>query len=120
MSVKQREATVIDATNPRVQGLNRRRELLATRIENREEGGVGVVGDAQKGWTRQLLYGSLVPFDHRTLDSIGLEKSENVWGSIMRVLGGGGIGTSRNPNHDGTKSILPVLAVGDETSWLDG
>ena len=26
-------------------------------------GGVGVVGDVQKGWTRQLLYGSLVPFD---------------------------------------------------------
>jgi len=36
-SVKQREATVIDATNLRVQGLNRRRELLAARIEKREE-----------------------------------------------------------------------------------
>ena len=38
----------------------------------------------------------------------------------MRVLGGGGIGMSRNPNHDGTESILPVLAVGDETGCLDG
>jgi len=27
---------------------------------------------------------------------------------------------SRNPNHDGTDSVLPVLAVRDETSCLDG
>ena len=83
-------------------------------------GGVGAVGDAQKVWTGQLLYGSLVPFNHRTLDSIGLKKSENARGSVVRVLDGGGSGMSRNPNHDGTKSVLPVLAVGDETSCLDG
>ena len=57
-------------------------------------GGVGVVGGAQKVWTSQPLYNSLVPFDHRTLDSIGLEKSENARGSITRVLGGGGSGPS--------------------------
>ncbi|KAH9035736.1 hypothetical protein EDB85DRAFT_2273949 [Lactarius pseudohatsudake] len=71
---------------------------------------VGVVGDAQKVWTLQLLYGSLIPFDHCTLDFIGLEKSENAWGSVVRVLGGGSSGISRNPNHDGTKSVHPVLA----------
>jgi hypothetical protein len=27
---------------------------------------------------------------------------------------------SRNPNHDGTDSVLPVLAVGDKMSCLDG
>lgn len=27
---------------------------------------------------------------------------------------------SRNPNHDGTDSVLPVLAVCNETSCLDG
>ena len=68
--------------------------------------------------TLQLLYGSLIPFHHRPLDSIGLKKSENVWGSIMCILGGGGM--SRNPNHDGTKSVLPILAVGDKTSCVDG
>ena len=26
---------------------------------------------------------------------------------------------SRNPNHDGTDSVLSVLAVGDETSCID-
>ena len=62
----------------------------------------------------------LVPFDHRTVDSIGLEKSEDVRGSVVCILGGGGSGMSRNPNHDGTNSVLPVLAVGDETSCLDG
>ena len=46
-------------------------------------GGVGVVGDAQKGWALQPLCDSLVPFDHRILDSIGLEKTENVRGSTI-------------------------------------
>jgi len=27
---------------------------------------------------------------------------------------------SRNPNHDGTENVLSSLAVGDETSCLDG
>ena len=54
--------------------------------------GVDVGGDAQKGCARQLLYGSLIPFDHHTLGSIGLEKSKNVWGSVIRVLCGGGSG----------------------------
>jgi len=60
-----------------------------------------------------------VPFDQRTLDSIGLEKSEDVWGSVVCILGGGGSGMSRNPNHDGTDSVVPVLAVCDETSRLE-
>ncbi len=38
----------------------------------------------------------------------------------MCILGGGGTGMSRNPNHDGTDSVLRVLVVGDETSRLDG
>jgi hypothetical protein len=70
-------------------------------------------------WTLQPLHGSLVPFDHRTLDSIGLEKSGDVRGSVVCVLGGGDSGMSRNPNHDGTDSVLPVLAMGDETSSID-
>ena len=85
--------------------------------------GFGVVGDAQKVRTSQLLHDSLVPFDHRTLDSIGLEKSKDVLGNVMCVLGGGGGGgMSRNPNYDGTNSVrvLPVLAVCDETSCIDG
>ena len=68
----------------------------------------------------QLLYGSLVPFDHRTLDPIVLKKSENARGSVVCILGSGGGRMSRNPNHDWTASLLPVLAVGDETSSLDG
>ena len=82
--------------------------------------GVGVVGDAQKVWTSEVLHDSLVPFDHRTLDSI--EKSKDVLGNIVCVLGGGGSGMSRNPSHDGTNSVrvLPVLAVCDETSCIDG
>ena len=82
--------------------------------------GVGVVGDAQKVWTSEVLHDSLVPFDHRTLDSI--EKSKDVLGNIVCVLGGGGSGMSRNPNHDGTNSVrvLPILAVCDETSCIDG
>src|SRR5258706_4839740 len=55
----------------------------------------------------------------RTLDSIGVEKSEDVQGCVVCVLGGGGSGMSRNENHDGTDIVFPVLAVGDETSCLD-
>jgi len=83
-------------------------------------GGVGVVGDAQKGRTCQLLNDALVPFHHRTLDFIGLEKIENGWGSIVRILGGGGGGMGGNPYNDGAESFLPVLAEGGETSCLDG
>ena len=36
----------------------------------------------------------------------------------MCVLRGGGSGVNRDPNHDGTDSVLPILAVGDETSCL--
>jgi len=32
----------------------------------------------------------------------------------------GGSGMSRNPNHNGTNSILPILTVGDKTSCFDG
>ena len=38
----------------------------------------------------------------------------------MRVLGGSSIGMGRNPNHDGAASVLPVLAVRDETNCTDG
>lgn len=37
MTVKQRKATVIDATNPRVRGINCRQDLLAAQIEKQEE-----------------------------------------------------------------------------------
>ncbi len=37
----------------------------------------------------------------------------------MRVLDSGGAGMGRNSNHAGTESVLPVLAVGDETSCLE-
>jgi hypothetical protein len=50
----------------------------------------------------------------------GLEKSEDVRGSVICLLGGGRSGVSQNPNHDGTDSVLLVLAVGDKTSCLDG
>ncbi len=70
--------------------------------------------------TSQPHHDSLVPFDHCTLNSIGLEKSEYVRGSVVCILGGGGSGMSRNPNHDGAGSVLPVFAVGNETSCLDG
>ena len=70
--------------------------------------------------TLQPLHGSLVPFDHCTVDSIGLEKSEDVRGSVVRILGGGRSRMSGNPDYDGTDSVLPFLVVGDETSCLDG
>jgi len=38
----------------------------------------------------------------------------------VRILGGGGSGMSRNPNYDGTDSVLPVLTMGDEASCIDG
>jgi hypothetical protein len=69
--------------------------------------------------TSQPHHDSLVPFDHCTLDSIGLEKSEDVRGSIVCILGGGGSRMNRDPNHDGTDSVLPILTVGDETSCHD-
>ena len=80
--------------------------------------GAGLASDTRKGGP-ESFYGSLIPFDNRTLDSFGLEKSENIWGSVVRVFGGGGSGMSRNPNDDGTESIVLDLAVGDETSCLD-
>ena len=40
-------------------------------------------------------------------------------GEASCILGDGGSGMSRHPNHDGTKIVLRVLAVGDETSCLD-
>ena len=42
------------------------------------------------------------------------------WGHTMCILGSGGGGMSHNSNHNGTESVLPVLAVDDETSCLDG
>ena len=60
-------------------------------------GAVGVEGDAQKLWTQQPLY-------------------PHIQGNVVCVLGSG---ISRNPNHGGTDSILPVLTIGDETSCLD-
>jgi len=78
------------------------------------------MASAELRLTLQPLYDSLIPFDHRTLDSIVLEKSENVRGSVVRVLGGGGSGMSRNPNHDRTKSVLPILAVGEKSGCIDG
>ena len=69
--------------------------------------------------TCQLLHGPLVPFDHDTLDSVGLEKREDLRGSVVRVLCGGGARMGRNPNYDGAESVLPVLAVGEETNCLE-
>ena len=40
-------------------------------------------------------------------------------GEASCILGDGGSGMSRHPNHDGTKIVLRVLAVGDEMSCLD-
>jgi hypothetical protein len=54
------------------------------------------------------------------VDSVGLEKANNVWGGEVRVLSGGAGGMSCDPNDDGTETILSVLAVGYETSCVDG
>jgi hypothetical protein len=50
---------------------------------------------------------------------MGLENIDNRRGSVACVLGGGG-GMGGNPKNDGAKTLLPVLAEGRETSWLDG
>ena len=68
----------------------------------------------------ELLHSSLVPFDHRPLDTIVLEKLKDVLGSVVRGFSGGGSRMSRNPDHDRTKSVLLILAVGHETSWTNG
>jgi len=49
-------------------------------------GGVGTFGDRKKVGTYEPLHSSLIPFDHRTLDFIGLEKSENARRSIICTL----------------------------------
>jgi hypothetical protein len=65
-------------------------------------GEVGVVGDALKGRTRQFLHKSLGTVRYR-LESIGLAKSENVWGTVVRILGGGGNAMTRRLDHDGSR-----------------
>jgi len=80
---------------------------------------VDTLGDREKVGTYEPLYSSLIPFDHCTLNSIGLEKSENARRSIICTLSSGSSGMSRDPNHNGTDSILPIL-VGDKTSCFDG
>lgn len=83
-------------------------------------GGVGVVGGAQKGWTRHHLHGALVPLYHRSLNSKGCEKTDNIGGNVVCILSTGGLGMCRDPNDDGTETTLPVLAMGEESSCLDG
>jgi len=56
---------------------------------------------------------------YNTLDSIGLEKQEDLWGSIMHILGSGGGRIGCNPNYDGAKSILPILTVGEKASCFE-
>lgn len=75
-------------------------------------GSVGVGGVEQN----EFLYGSLVPLYHGVLNSIGLEKSKNFWGSVVRVLGGDGIRMNRNPKNNGTKTVFPFLVLGGETT----
>ena len=55
-------------------------------------GGVGVEGDTQKGWTCERLHCALVPVYHGSLDSKLLEKTDDIGESIVRILGGGGVG----------------------------
>jgi hypothetical protein len=64
--------------------------------------------------------GGTVPLYNCSLDSIGLKKIENIGGNVVRLLGSGGIGMGRNPDHDGTTMVNPVLAAGNETRCRDG
>lgn len=38
----------------------------------------------------------------------------------MRILGGGGARMGRDPDHDGSKTTLPVLAVSGKSSRHNG
>ena len=66
-----------------------------------EVGWVGFVGDAHKGWTRQLLHGALVSFDNSTIDFMVLENMENVGRSVTDVLDAGSVGMRGNPDYNG-------------------
>jgi hypothetical protein len=83
-------------------------------------GGVGVEGDTQKGGTGERLHRALVPLDHGSLDSSLLEKADDIGGGIVRILGGGGAGMGRDPDHDGSETTLPVLAASGKSSRHNG
>jgi len=77
-------------------------------------GRVGAVSNAHHGWTRKPLDRSFIPVDDCTLDSMGLEKTEDVRGSIAAGYGSGGIGMDRDPHDDGSEDGLPVFIGGGE------
>lgn len=61
-----------------------------------------------------------MPLYHDSLDSEVLEKTDDIGGSIVHILGGGGVGMGRNPDDDWTETSLPVLAVSEEPSCHNG
>ena len=97
------------------------RKLTTTAEESQTEECRDGRAESRRFYSRlELLHSSLVPFDHPPLDTIVLEKLKDVLGSAVRGFSGGGSGMNRNPDHDRTKSVLLILAVGHETSWTNG
>lgn len=61
-----------------------------------------------------------MPLYFDILDSILLKKLEDVLGYFVGSVSRGRAGIDANPNHDQTKSLLPILSMGDKTSRIDG
>lgn len=62
----------------------------------------------------------LVPLYFNALDSILLQKFEDALRDLVGGVGGGRAGIDANPNHNGTKRLLPVLFFGDEADGING
>lgn len=52
----------------------------------------------------------MAPFHNSILDSMILEELEDLLGDVVGGIGGGGIGSNTNPDHDGTKTPLLLLS----------
>ncbi len=86
-------------------------------------GRIEVVDMAHQRWTCEPLQNGLAPFYDNVLDSMILEKLENLLGDVVCGIGGGRIGSDANPDHDGTESPLLLLScgsVGEEAGRVDG
>jgi hypothetical protein len=83
-------------------------------------GSVVVEDGTQKWWTDRVPKDRLPPLDLDALDSIALEKAKDVLGYVVGGIGGGRAGINPNPYNDGTRHVLLVGFVGDETSHING
>jgi len=86
-------------------------------------GGISVADMAHQWWTCQPLQDGLAPFHDSVLDSMILEKLEDLLGDVVGGIGGGRIGNDTNPDYDRTKTPLLLLSrrsMDEEAGGVDG